>query len=102
MATLYICVFEGASEVALGDPVQEDTVTVGGTSQQSAAIDNGSANAANKRMRLRVATDTDCFVTWGADPTAQNDGSDGRPLWADNPEYFDVEAGHKLAVIQMP
>lgn len=96
MATLYICVFETAAEVALGPPVQEMAVTISGTSADSAAI--GATNGLNKRCRL--FTDQDCFVTWGAAPTAVNDGTDGRPLGAENPEYFDIAEGDLIAVIE--
>ena len=95
MATLYYCVFQGAREVANGDPIQEGSVAISGTSAQSEVIEGSD----RVRRRVRVFTDTACFVTWGSDPTAVNDGSDGRPLAAEGGEYFDVEAGHKLAVI---
>lgn len=93
--TLFFCVFEGANEVALGDPIQEDTVDFSGGEAKSSVI----LGDKRKRRRVRVMADDDCFVTWGADPTAVNDGSEGRPLGAENPEYFDVESGHKFSVI---
>jgi len=95
MATLYFCVFESVGATALGDPLQEGSIAIGGASAQSIAI-NGSGR---KRRLVRCYADTDCFLTWGANPTAVNDGSDGRPLGADNPEYFNIEAEHLLAVI---
>jgi len=73
MATLYFCVFEGAAEVATGDPIQEGVVTVQGSSTQSAVI----TGTGKKRRRVRVFTDTNCFVTWGENPTALNDGTEG-------------------------
>lgn len=96
MATLFFCVFPGAGEVALGDPLQEDTVTVDATPRQSAAI----AGTNRKRQRVRCYTDGACFVTWGANPTAVNDGSSGRPMVADSAEYFDIEAGYLIGVIE--
>ncbi|KKK94739.1 hypothetical protein LCGC14_2679860, partial [marine sediment metagenome] len=30
----------------------------------------------------------------------KDDGTDGRPLEAGSAEYFDIEAGHKIAVIE--
>lgn len=96
MATLYIAVFEHAEMTALGEPLEESTVTISGTSAQSAVI----PGTGRKRKKVRLFADSDCFVTWGENPVAVTDGSDGRPMGAENPEYFDIEAGHKIAVIQ--
>lgn len=96
MASLFLTVWETAGATAHGDPSQIMTpVTVDGTSRQSEAV------AANKpgRKTVRFFTDTDCFVNWGADPTV-TDGTDAIPLGAENPEYWDVENGDKIAVIQ--
>lgn len=93
MSTLFITVWDVAAEVAQGDPIQEMTITISGTSAQSTAITADS----RRRKRVRLFTDTDCFVTWGSDPTAASGSS--RPMGAENPEYFDIEAGHKIAVI---
>jgi len=95
MATLFYAVYESAGEVALGDPIQEGTVTIGVASAQSATI----SGSGRKRKRVRLYADVNAFVTWGSNPTALNDGTDGRPMGADNPEYFDIEAGHKIATI---
>ncbi len=96
MATLFFAVYSGAVEVASGDPIQEDKVDIGVASAQSAVI-NGTSR---KRRRVRVFADADCFVTWGENPTALADGTDGRPLSAGSAEYFDIEAGHKIATIE--
>jgi hypothetical protein len=96
MATLQFTVWETAAEVALGDPIQEATVAISGTSAQTAEI----ASADRKRRRVRIICDTKAWVTWGEDPTAVADGSEGRMMGAENPEYFDIESGHKIAVIQ--
>jgi len=95
MATLYISVWTNAAAVALGDPLQETSVNIDVTSTQSAAI----VGSGRKRRRVRLFADADCFAAWGEDPTALTDGTDGLPLGASNPEYFDIEAGHKIAVI---
>jgi len=95
MANMYFCVFETAAEVALGDPLQESAFSFTGTSAQSAAI----TGTGGKRRRVRVWADSDCYVTWGANPTALTTGAGGRPLAAKNAEYFDIEAGHKIAAI---
>ena len=96
MTTLFFAVFLGAAEVAAGDPVQESTVDIGVASAQSAAI----TGTDRKRHRVRVFADINCFATWGENPTALNDGTSGRPLEAGSAEYFDIEAGHKIAVIE--
>ena len=97
MATLFIAVFGDASQTLIGKPVQEMTVTITGTSALSAALTQGN-NKVQRRVRLYA--DADCFVTWGEDPTALNDGTEGRPLGADNPESFAIDTGDKIAVIE--
>ncbi len=96
MATLFFTVFSGAVEVAAGDPIQEDKVAIGVGSTQSATL----VGTGRKRHRVRVFADENCFATWGENPTAKNDGTDGRPLEAGSAEYFDIEAGYKIAVIE--
>jgi hypothetical protein len=96
MATLFFTVFLGAVETASGDPIQEDKVTIGAGSLQSTVIDG----TGRKRRRVRVFADTNCFATWGESPTAKDDGTAGRALEAGSAEYFDIEAGHKIAVIE--
>ena len=96
MATLYITVFQDSGSTAHGDPLQELVIAVGGASVQSVAL-----NAADGKPRrtVRCFTDTDCFVTWGSDPTATNDGLAGIAVGTENPEYFLIKAGDKLATI---
>jgi hypothetical protein len=93
MATLWISVFESAAEVAMGAPLQEMTVAIGGASTQSAAI-GGSARA---HRRIRLLADSKCHVAIGTDPTA---GSTSLPLTLEGAEYFFAEAGWKVAVVQ--
>ena len=96
MATLFISVWGDATQTLLGKPIQEEAVTISGTSAQSAVILGG----VNKAMRrVRLYTDTDCFVHWNADPTAETDGTAGRALGADNPWTVGIESGQKVAVI---
>lgn len=97
MATLFFCVFEGAGSVALGDPLQEAVISIGVSSTSSADPIVGEKRL---RRKVRLYADANCFVTWGTTPDAQPDGSDGRPLAADGAEYFDIEAGYKIAVIE--
>ena len=97
MATLFISVFADATQTLLGVPVQEMTVAVGAGSLQSGVLTAGNNNV---MRRVRLFTDTDCFVTWGADPTAVGDGSAGMPMGAENPEVVGIETGQKIAVIE--
>ena len=96
MATLFFTVFAGAAEVAMGDPIQEDSVAIGGSSTASAVL----AGTGKKRRRVRLFADIDCYATWGENPVAKNDGTDGRPLAASVAEYFDIEVGHQIAAIE--
>src|SRR3990170_158819 len=93
---LFITVWEDAAEVALGAPTQEMQVAIGAGSVQSAVI----TGTKNRHVRMRLMADADCFVTWGDDPVATTDGTSGRPMAAENPEYFDINVGQKVAVIQ--
>lgn len=97
MATLFIGVWGGAGLALVGEPLQEMAVTISGTSAQSAAV-SGPTKPAQRQVRL--FTDMDCFVTWGANPTALTDGTGGRPLGAENPEVFTIDSGSLIAVIE--
>ena len=96
MATLFFTVWEDAEEVALGQPLQENVITIGSGSLQGAVI----VGTGNKRRRVRIYVDADAFVIWSANPTATNDGLSGLPMGADNPEYFDISSSHRIAVIE--
>ena len=95
MPTLFITVFRSAGSTAHNNPSQEEVVTIGGGSLQSNAI-----TGARGLRTVRLYPDTDCFVTWGASPTAVGDGSEGRAMGADNPEYFSIPVGDIIAVIE--
>ena len=97
MATLFIGVWGDASQTLIGQPIQEMTVAIGAGSLQSAALTQGNNKA---QRRVRIMADTDCFVTWGEDPTALGDGTQGRPMGAENPEVFGIETGWRIAVIE--
>lgn len=96
MASLYYAVFEAVGRIVLDEPIQENKVAISATSAQSATI----TGTGNKMQYVRLFADTNCFVTWGDDPTALTDGSEGRPLQAGVQDYVGVKAGQKLAVIQ--
>ena len=94
MAFLQLTVWDGAGEVAIGELHLEEIVTVGAGSLQSSVIPGS-----KRSRRMRLFADVDCYVTWGLNPTAVADGANGRALAAESPEYFAIEAGHRVAVI---
>jgi hypothetical protein len=104
MATLYIAEFSGIAPVrgpsswpgpntgapiAGTPPITEQTVTIGSSSTQSAAV-----NA--KTMMVRVHTDAICSIAFGNNPTAV---ATNMRLAANQTEYFGVTAPMKIAVI---
>ena len=94
MPVLYFATWDSAAEVALGQPTEEDSINISATATES----NPLAGTGKKRKRVRIFADSDCFVTWGENPTASS--SNGRPMGAENPEYFDIQSGHKISVIE--
>lgn len=97
MAVLYITehpypvVYQGLSAMAVSlPPLAEQTVAIGGTSAQSAAF-----NA--KTRIIGVHTDAICSISVDEDPTAT---TDNRRMAAGATEYFEVQPGHKIAVIE--
>jgi hypothetical protein len=101
MATFFFRVYESAAEVAHGDPIQEDTVTIGVTHELSAVIPaKGPTDTQKRHRRVRIFADVDCFVTWGDNPEATGDGQSGMPLGAENPEYISILSGQRFSVIQ--
>ena len=97
MADLYFRVYGVAGAVAEGLPVNENKVSIGGSSTQSGVMH---AAGGNRSRVVRVFADAACFVTWGANPTVLSDGTEGMPLGSENPEYISVRADHIIAVIQ--
>ena len=96
MPTLFYAAFHSATQTAEGTPLLEGKIAIGAGSLQSAAM----PGASRVSRRVRIFCDSKAYVTWGTNPTAVNDGSDGRPMGSENPEYFDLEAGWKIAVIE--
>lgn len=70
-------------------PVAEQVVAIGVASAQSAAFN------AETRM-VGIHADAICSVAFGVNPTAV---ATNRRLAANSTEYFEVIAGHKVAVI---
>ena len=94
MPEFQMSVFQDAVSTALGPVIQEEKITISGTSAQTSALPGTKRNRS-----VRIYSDTDCYVTWGENPTALTDGSEGRMVGANNPEYFSIPAGYKLAAI---
>ncbi len=99
MATLQYTVWGAAREVGLGPILNENVVTIGGSSTPSGVVDS-SATGNSLTRRVRIMCDVDAWVTWGLDPTALPDGTSGRMMGSENPEYFDMSATFKIAVIE--
>ena len=95
MASIQYTVFPDSGNVAMGVIVSEEVVTVSGTHALSTVLP-----ASQTRYSVRVFSDVDCFLTWGVTPVALADGSEGRMIGANNPEYFGVEPGQRFSVIE--
>ena len=89
---VYMTVWESASEVALGDPIQYTSAVIGGTNSSPIS------GSGRKRRRVRLYADAACWIKYGENPTATG-ATDAMALGADNPEYVDIEAGHILTAI---
>jgi len=97
MAEMQFTVWDGASETAHGSVLQEDVVTTSATAANTAAI----TGSGRKIRKVRIYCENDCWVTWGAPGiTAVITGGEGRMMGADNPEYFSIEAGFEISVIE--
>jgi hypothetical protein len=101
-------------EVQAARPALSQTVAITTGSVQSAAFSTGpvgaySTNPAmygaaittpNNTMHVRLVATSDCWVAFGANPTAVNSGTASILLPAGVPEYFWVYPGERVAVIQ--
>ena len=92
MANVNVTVFDGAASTPVGDPEQYLTAVIGGANSSAVLGSN------RKRWTARFYAESDCWLKWGANPTATG-ASDSVALGADNPEYFNVEAGHVVTAI---
>lgn len=80
----------GGVPIALEPALNDQTVTISGSSTQSAALKNNT-------QIVRLETDAICSVLFGASPTAT---AANRRMQAGDIEYFGVSAqGLKIAVI---
>ena len=100
MTTLYYTVFDGASITAVGDPIEYGSVNISALAQTSSPLATYDASGRyNRAYVVRVFAASDCFVTWGEDPTITG-GSDGIALAAGVAEYFSIRDGYRIAVIE--
>jgi len=99
MATLWITEFDRKPVPTDGDAVSQvarlpalttQTVAIGASSAQSAALNN------DTRI-VRLYADAACHVLVGSNPTAT---TSSMPIAAGAAEYFGVTPGQKIAVIQ--
>lgn len=100
MATLYVTEYgpistAGEASIGLvqavnGPPLAEQTVTITGTSAQSAAF------SANTRL-IRVTSDAVCSTQVGGQNPVATTSSQRHAIGV--PEYFSVVPGDKIAVI---
>lgn len=94
MATLWIHSFANAKETAFDAPFQTVQVTVTGAAASAAVLTTPTGQ--KNMMRVRLFADVDCHVSWdGADATTAD-----LPMGADNPEYFGIESGTVISVIE--
>lgn len=83
---------------ALNDSVMQPAVTgtkitTSGTSQQTSAISSGLPFTV-----VRLTCTEDCYVAFGSNPTA---AASNMTLPADSVEYFKMNSGDKIAVLQV-
>ena len=92
-------------------PALSQTIAIGAGSIQSAAFSVGPTNTysqplntpittPNNTTHVRLVATADCWVSFGANPTAAVGGISSILLPAGVPEYFWVLPGEKIAVIQ--
>ena len=95
MTEISFSTFVAAGEVAVGAVLNEGVVAIGGASAQSAVVDPSAASAREHR-RVRVFADNTCYVAFGLNPTAT---TTSMKMAAEQTEYFFLEAGWKIAVL---
>ena len=93
MATIYMHVWTSATATAEGDVEQSDSETIGVSSSPLSVITKNNTRGIKS---MRLFADADCFIAIGENPTAD---STGIPLGANNPEYFSIKVGQRVAVI---
>jgi hypothetical protein len=94
MAFCYISEYPGGPPMGSQAPAEpalaEQTVAIGASSAQSQPFGGGT-------KMIRVSVDATCSIAIGPDPTAM---APAKRLSANQTEFFIVQPGHRLAVIQ--
>ena len=100
MATLYVAEFSEmpisdnrVPDIAMTPPIAEQAIAISGTSAGSAAFNV-------KTIFVRLESDSVCSVAWGISGIATLTATTSNMrIAANDPEYFGVQGGGKLAVI---
>jgi len=97
-------------DVQAGRPALSQTIVIGAGSLQCVPFQNatpGTYNAdgtpvrtPNTTTHVRLVATSDCWVSFGSNPTAVSGGAASILLPAGVPEYFWVLPGERIAVIQ--
>ena len=94
MPACYISEYPGGAPMGSQAPPEpalaEQSVAIGGGSAQSQPFSGGT-------KMIRVNVDATCSIAIGTDPTA---AANAKRLAANQTEFFVVQPGHRLAVIQ--
>lgn len=92
-------------------PALSQTLSIGGSTLQSAAFSTGQvappynpdgtpANIPNNTTHIRVVATSACWIAFGSNPVAAASSPTSIYLPAFTPEYFWVNKGERVAVIQ--
>jgi len=100
------------SVVQAARPALVQNITTSGSSQQSATFQQGNptntynadgtvnTSVPNFTTHIRVIAQANCWIAFGANPTAAVGGAGCILIGAYTPEYFWVVRGERIAVIQ--
>jgi len=100
------------SVVQAARPALVQNITTSGSSQQSATFQQGNptntynadgtvnTSVPNFTTHIRVIAQANCWIAFGTNPTAAVAGAGSILIGAYTPEYFWVNKGERIAVIQ--
>ena len=92
-------------------PALSQNITFTGASQQSAPFQSGQnynvynpdgtiSTQPNNTQHIRVVANAACWISFGSNPTAASGGAASIYIPAFTPEYFWVNKGERIAVVQ--
>lgn len=96
MASLYITEFQASGNSKSGAQLQVGHQPAVAMQKLTFSTSTQSAVFEERTLFVRLHTDADCHVVFGADPTAT---TNHMPMLADSTEYFSITPSQKLAVI---